>query len=139
MRRYANAIEFSMPNGKQKVQSLMRETLEGLQLLHTYHSFSTMTIIQQLQAATKQLPIKFSVFDGGARAYRQDSRTTDARNVMMQPKRLECKDFEEARNLWEGSSSLDKNPHNVWMNASGTKVMNQIGAQTVYGNQNFTL
>jgi hypothetical protein len=38
-----------------------------------------------------------------------------------------------------GSSSLDKNPHNVWMNASGTKVMNQIGAQTVHGNHNFTL
>jgi hypothetical protein len=108
MRRYANAIEFSMPNEKQKVQSLMWENLEGLQLLHTYHSFSTMTIIQQLQAATKQLPIKFSIFDGGARAYRQDSRTIDARNVMMQPKRLECKDFEEARNLWEDLRRLTK-------------------------------
>jgi hypothetical protein len=88
-----------MPNGKQKVQSLMRETLEGLQLLHTYHSFSTITIIQQLQAATKQLSIKFSIFDSGARAYRQNLRTIDARNVIMQPKRLECKDFEEAKNL----------------------------------------
>ena len=139
MRRYANAIDNSMPGKKRKVQSLMRETLEGLQLLHTYHSFNTMTTIQQLQTAAKQLSTKSSVSDGNTRACRQDSRTTGAGNVAMQPKRVECKDAEEDRNLGEGSSSLDKNSHNVWMNASGTKVMNQIGAQTVHGNQNFTL
>ena len=99
MRRYANAIDNSLPGKKQKVQSLMWGILKGLQLLHTYHCFNTMTTIQQLQTAAKQLSTKSSVSDGGIRACCQDSRTTGAGSVAMQPKRVECKDAEEDRNL----------------------------------------
>jgi hypothetical protein len=142
IRRYANAIENSMPSKKRKVQSLMRETMEGLQLLHTYHSFSTMTTTKQLQAATKQLSTNPVVSDGGVnrRPFHQQSRTMDDhRSFAMQPKQTGRRDFGTTKSSSEGSLSLDKKTHNVWVNASGTKVMNQIGAQTVHGSQNFTL
>lgn len=141
MRRYANAIGNSMPSKKRKVQSLMRETMESLQLLHTYHSFSAMTTMGELQAATKQLPTQLSVSEGVANCQPscQGSGRTDDASFVTRPTENGCMDSEATNIPRQGPITLDKDSHNVWMNAGGTKVMNQIGAQTVHGSQNFTL
>ena len=141
MGRYANAIGNSMPSKKRKVQSLMRETMESLQLLHTYHSFSTMTTMGQLQAATKQLPTQLSVSEGVAnrQPFRQGPRRTHDASFVTRPNDNGCMDSEATNSPREEPMTLDQDSHNVWMNASGTKVSNQIGTQTVYGSQNFTL
>lgn len=141
MRRYAIAIESSMPSKKWKVQSLMRETMEGLQLLHTYHSFSTMTTSKQLQSATQQSPTRNPISDGYANhpTFHEGLRRADDGRLAVSRKQMEHKDFKATESPGEESLSRNENPHNVWMNASGTKVMNQVGAQTVHGTQNFTL
>lgn len=142
VRRYANAIGNSMPGKKRKVQTLLRETMESLQLLHTYHSFSTMTTMGQLQAAAKHLPERSPVLEDVANrpsSYQGPSSTDGASLIRRQQEQTGARNFEAPHSPNEGSTSLDKVPQNVWMNASGTKVMNQIGTQTVHGGQSFTL
>ena len=144
MRRYASALGNSMPSKKRRVQTLMRETMEGLQLLHTYHSFSAMTTMGELQAATRSLPVSntSSTPDGVAECQsppQQGTRVMGDASLGMRSKQDRGVDPDGAKNPREGSVTLDESSHNVWMNASGTKVMNQIGAQTVHGDQNVTL
>jgi hypothetical protein len=144
IRRYASALGNSMPSKKRRVQTLMRETMEGLQLLHTYHSFSAMTTMGQLQAATRSLPVSTtsSTPDGVAECQsppQQGTRVMGDARLGMRSKQDHGVDPDGAKNTREGSVTLDESSHNVWMNASGTKVMNQIGAQTVHGDQNVTL
>jgi len=142
IRRYTMAIGNSMPSKKRKVESLLRETMEGLQLLHTYHSFNTMTTMGELQAAIKQLSARrqSSEVVANFRPIRQQPLTmADDARVVARPKQNGRSNSETTESESETTTKPDNDSHNVWMNASGTKVMNQIAAQTVHGSQNFTL
>jgi hypothetical protein len=142
VRRYANAVRNSMPGKKQKVQHILRETLESLQLLHTYHSFNTMTTMGQLQVATRQFSGSLPPLEVAANhlPVKQQTRTTNT-NVepTVQPIYGRWSDSEAIKSNCEKTKAPDKGVRNVWTNADGTRVMNQIATQTVYGGQNFTL
>jgi hypothetical protein len=139
MRRYASALGNSMPSKKRRVQTLMRETMEGLQLLHTYHSFSAMKTMGQLQAATRSLPVSTSSSVSDGSPHQGGLRGMADVSLGTRLERGGGVDPDAANSQREGSVTLDEKTHNVWMNASGTKVMNQTGAQTVHGDQNVTL
>ena len=139
MRRYASALGNSMPSKKRRVQTLMRETMEGLQLLHTYHSFSAMKTMGQLQAATRSLPVSTSSSVSDGSPHQGGLRGMADVSLGTRLERGRGVDPDAANSQREGSVTLDEKTHNVWMNASGTKVMNQTGAQTVHGDQNVTL
>jgi hypothetical protein len=140
IRRYKNAIGISMPSRKRKVQSLLRETMEGLQLLHTYHSFNTMTTMGQLHVASEKLPAERSsskdVTNRLSPSRQPRAKADDASLVMLRERKGDSK---TTKSPSEHMATVNRDPQNVWMNASSTKVMNQIASQTVHGSQNFTL
>jgi hypothetical protein len=100
-----------------------------------------MTTTKQLQAATQQFPTRIPILDGDVSrpTFHKELRRVDDSCLVMTLKQIRRRDFKATESPGEESLSLNKDPHNVWMNASGTKVTNQIGAQTMYSSQNFTL
>ena len=53
--RYAKAVQTVMPGKKRKVEELMKDILEKLQLLHDYYFFKTVVTAADLNAAIEQL------------------------------------------------------------------------------------
>ncbi|KAM0704421.1 hypothetical protein Q7P35_008655 [Cladosporium inversicolor] len=55
MERYLMALKTVSPRKKHKVESMMQEMLEKLQLLHTHHSFTSAIDVVKLEAGVKEM------------------------------------------------------------------------------------
>lgn len=134
--RYAKAIKTILPGKQRKVAQLLREILENLQLLHTYHSFKAMGTADELQYMTQQL----LNFQGQSTAGRASSTSSKHRQALIVEGDTPEVDQRERWDHAENSSSRGKGEDfapalhtHIWNNADGTKIANQNSVQNVHG------
>ena len=130
--RYTQAISSINPSKKRKVENLLREILEKLQLLQTYQFFKSMARSGDLSSAIERLSDHLACPQSVSQTY--SGANPGIRGGATLPVRSD-----NTPTASTDTRSTDGNVyHMVWNNSDGTKVMNQ-GHQTINGTQNITL